>query len=63
MVKKNIAYAAAVLFAVASLASCGTVGVQSERPRSVTNDHEQNQINDRIERNKAERAARAAKGF
>jgi hypothetical protein len=63
MIKKNIFLAAAGLFVVAGLASCGTVAVSSERPRSVTNDHEQNQINERIEKNKAERAERAAKGF
>lgn len=49
---------AVVALSVLSLASCGTFGVSSERPRSITNEHDWAQSAQRIERAKAEKAAR-----
>lgn len=50
---------ASLTVAVMSLASCGTVTVTSDRARAITNEQDWSQVNQRIERAKAERAAKA----
>lgn len=47
------------LLSLVGLASCGTVAVQSERDRGITNEQEQSQISESISKDKAERAAKA----
>lgn len=50
---------ASLTVAVMSLASCGTVAVTSDRARAITNEQDWSASAQRIERAKAERAAKA----
>ncbi|QXV74862.1 hypothetical protein [Rhizobium phage RHEph24] len=58
---KHIVIAGIMCAGLMALASCGSVAVTSERPRAVTNEQETQHMNERIEKQKAERAERAAK--
>ncbi|QIG76615.1 hypothetical protein EVC27_093 [Rhizobium phage RHph_I1_6] len=60
MIRKHTFFVIAAGVALLSLASCGTVDVASERPRSITAEKESQQLHERGNRQRAEAAAKEA---